>query len=379
MFFRHYISRLKRSFRSPYVLIWTLIFPIGLGTFFKVGLGGLDEMLHLSPIASAMVESNKSESTLLPVLETMSKEGENQILDLTIVKTREAADRLLENGEISGYFLDEETPRLVLKSNGMEQTVLKSLLDQYMQLNAAALRLLAENPRMLQEGLFERISQTASFTQEGTLGVAPVTQVLGYFLALLGMLCMFGSYQGLDTVTSIQADLSALGARRSVSPAQKGVMVLSDLFAGFTVQLACVFVVTAYIAFVLNIDFGRRIGGILLVCILGSLVGVSTGSMVTCIFRGSENVKSGILTLVSLLFSFLSGMMVSGIQYAIARSLPVLSWINPVARISDAFYCLYFYDSLDRYFLNILVLSVMAILMNVISVFVLRRQSYASI
>ena len=80
-----------------------------------------------------------------------------------------------------------------------------------------------------------------------------------------------------------------------------------------------------------------------------------------------------------MVFCFMAGLMISGINYIIAQNIPILAWINPAALISDAFYCLYFYDDLNRYFLDIGVLIIMAVVMLLGTAILLRRQKYESI
>jgi ABC-2 type transport system permease protein len=76
---------------------------------------------------------------------------------------------------------------------------------------------------------------------------------------------------------------------------------------------------------------------------------------------------------------FLSGMMVGGINYVIAEKAPIVSWLNPAARITDAFYCLYYYDTYDKFFLNIGIILAMTVAMFAVTSIFLRRQRYESI
>ena len=75
----------------------------------------------------------------------------------------------------------------------------------------------------------------------------------------------------------------------------------------------------------------------------------------------------------------MAGLMVSGINYVIEQALPLLAWLNPAARIADAFYCLYYYDTYTRFVLDICVLIGMTVVMFGISIFALRRRTYESI
>jgi ABC-2 type transport system permease protein len=71
--------------------------------------------------------------------------------------------------------------------------------------------------------------------------------------------------------------------------------------------------------------------------------------------------------------------MLSGINYAVMQKTPAAAWLNPAARISDAFYCLYYYDTYDRYLLNIGIILTMAFMMFAVTSVFIRRQRYESI
>ena len=76
---------------------------------------------------------------------------------------------------------------------------------------------------------------------------------------------------------------------------------------------------------------------------------------------------------------FLSGMMGITMKYIIDTNIPILNKINPASMITDGFYALYYYDTFDRYFFNVISLALFSIIMIVISYMSLRRQKYDSI
>ena len=97
----------------------------------------------------------------------------------------------------------------------------------------------------------------------------------------------------------LQANLSPLGARRSVSPIGKLRMVCYDLLGGLTVHVICVLVVMTYLVFVLRVNFVGQLVPVLLVCLVGSLTGVAMGAMITSVSRLRETVKTAILVSVT--------------------------------------------------------------------------------
>ena len=76
---------------------------------------------------------------------------------------------------------------------------------------------------------------------------------------------------------------------------------------------------------------------------------------------------------------FLSGMMGITMKYIVDKNIPIVNKLNPANMITDGFYSLYYYDTLDRFFFNFFSLLVFATILIVISIFYLRRQKYDSI
>ena len=178
---------------------------------------------------------------------------------------------------------------------------------------------------------------------------------------------------------SIQANLTPLGARRSISPAKKWKVVLSDALASMVIQTIELLVLLVYLIFALKVDFGRQMGYVILTCTIGSMVGISFGSLVGAASKQSEGVKVGMLIGISLACSFLAGLMFVNMKDIIAQNVPVLSYINPAALLADAFYSLYMFGAGSRYWINIAVLVGITVLFSVVSYLIVRRQRYASL
>ena len=92
-----------------------------------------------------------------------------------------------------------------------------------------------------------------------------------------------------------------------------------------------------------------------------------------------ENTKTGIIIAVTMFGCFLSGMMGITMKYIVDSNLPLLSRINPANMITDGLYALYYYNTPERYILNIVSLAVFSALMIILSAAGLRRQKYDSI
>ena len=377
MFLSIYGKRLLSCLRDKELLIWTWIFPIVLSTLFYATFSNLDTvgLLSIFPLGVVDDEAYRQDAMFRSALESVS--GEDGLFVLNVFSGVEEADTALENGDIDGYILAGEKPLLVVADDGITQTIAKGFLDRYLQTKSSVALILAQNPGAAQD--LPALLTYADFTEEISLTQNPPSNKVSYFYALLALACLYGGFQGQYTVTYLQANLSALGARRTLAPIRRFRLYIYDLMAGITIQVLGMITVVLYITLVLRIDFGSKLGLVLLTCLIGSILGVAFGAMISAVSKMKEMAKTAILVAFTMVCSFLSGLMVGGINYIIAERAPVVSWLNPAARISDAFYALYYYDTYERYLLNIGIILAMAIAMFLVTAIFLRRQSYESI
>ena len=175
------------------------------------------------------------------------------------------------------------------------------------------------------------------------------------------------------------ANTSSVGKRTSISPIHKLKMLLASLLASYIVQIIGIAILFMYTIFVLKVNYSSPIPYIILLALLGSLAGLSLGISIATLIKKDENTKTGILISITMLGCFLSGMMGITMKYIIDKNIPILNKINPANMITDGFYSLYYYDTLNRYVLNIVSLLLFSICMILLSYKGLRRQKYDSI
>lgn len=380
MFGSIYRKRVLSSLRSKEMLIWTWIFPILLATLFYFAFSKLDSAEQWSQIPVGIVADSEYQKNQIfsQVIGSLSEEGDSQLLLAEMVDTLEEGKSLLREEKAEAViYLENGSPKLLAKENSWNASILKGVLDRYCQTEAAIYQLLEQNPGNME--LLSEFLSTKVLTKEASLTENPPTDTLGYYFALLAMVCLYGGFQGLESIYSIQANLSPLGARRSLAPVKKFRMVFVDLLGGLTVHMMGMAVAILYILCVLRVNFGDRLGLVLLTCFIGSLTGIAFGSLVGVSARLKEAAKTAVVVAATLTCCFLAGLMVSGINYIIAQKVPVISWINPAARISDALRALYCYDSLTPYLIDMGVLILITVILFAGTAFFLRRQRYESI
>lgn len=380
MFFRLYTTRLKCLFRNKENIFWCYVFPIALVTCYYFAFGNLFSANDLKTIKIAYVQNVQGEDamdSLKDVLETAEITEGVPLFDIRYSDREEAAG-LLEDGDIRAYIVNDGEPKLYVKRNGINETIIKSFLDSYSRASQTIEAILINNPGAFNQGLMDDVMQYKSFVSEQQNGATP-NFILIYYYALLAFTCLFAANWGLDEVYYIQANRSPVGARINVSPVRKMKLLLINMLAAFTAHAGSILLMLLYMIKVINIDFGDNMPQLVLACIVGSIAGIFLGAVVGVWINKSGGVQSAILTSIIMLFGFLSGMMFADMKYIIAEKVPFLAYINPINLVSDSFYSLYYYDTFNRFNRNITILVIMTVIMGIASYLGLRRKTYASI
>lgn len=370
-----FIYQLKILLRNKPMVFWTIVFPLILATFFNLAFSKLTGGEKFDIVKIAVVEES-DHPEFKSLLTSLSKEDEHQMLDVQYVN-KKTAKELLENEDISAYLLVTNDIDIVVNGPGINETIIQAIVNNYYQMTSAYTNIYELNKTAFIEGVLADVSLNTNYFKETTNKNTDVTVI--YFYTLIGMACMYGGNWGLTMTSLVEPNLSREGTRIAISPVSKFKALLTGFLASFICQLIAIFILLLYLVYGLHISFGEQTKYIMLLMMVGSFVGVSFGQCIASLIKGTENKKNAILTMISMLFSFLAGMMVIDIKYLILQYAPPLAYINPVSLITDALYSLYYYTNLDRYFLNLLCLTFIGICFSAISLFVIRRKKYDSI
>ena len=381
MFLHLFIYRIKSSVRNVQLMFWTLAFPILLASFFGLAFSNLNKADAFSEIPIGVVKTGTfgADSTLQSHLDAVSSESDDPLLTLTYYSTEEEAGTALSDKQIKGFLVDDaDGLHLHLLSNGLDETITKQFLDWYLQVSASVERIIKTNPSGAPaiSGILEK--NVTYITDQKTGANAP-NSTLTYYYALIGMTCLYGAFMGLDQVSCVQANQSPAGARLNLAPVSKLKVFACSLCAVTLIQYLTILLLVAYLSFVLHVDFGNRIGFILLASFAGCCAGVSFGAVLGAVIKKGDGIKSGILIGSTMTMSFFAGLMQASIKYAAIKAAPFLAYINPAEWISDAFYALYYFDTYDRFFQNVALLFAFSFVMYLIVYAIMRRQQYASL
>ncbi|TAH68891.1 MAG: ABC transporter permease [Anaerolineaceae bacterium] len=390
MVFQLYKSRLKCLFRNKENIFWSYVFPIALATLYYFAFTNLFSSNDLDTINIAYVEdvhahsvhahSVQDENTMDPLKDVLEAAEISEELPLFNVRyyNIEEASNALEEDEIIAYIVSGVEPKVYVNRNGLSQTIVKSFMDSYNRAAYTIQSILIKQPDALNHGLLDDVMDYKSFTTEVKNGVKPDV-ILVYYYALMAFCCLLAANWGLDEVVNIQGNRSNRGARINVSPIHKMKLLLINMLAAFTAHAGSIVLMLLYMIKVLDINFGDNLPQLILACFIGDIIGLFIGATIGAWVNKSSSVQGAISTSIVMVGSFLSGMMFVDMKYLIAKNAPILSYINPVNLVSDSFYSLYYYDNFERFYMNITILVIMAVVLGVASYLGLRRKTYASI
>ncbi len=376
MFWHNFKYGLKTLLRVKELVFWNLIFPIALASFMYLAFGNISEAtekMHKIPVA--VVQGQDSQVMEL-VLEQLS-EGEEALLTVQKV-TEDKAEQLLEEESVKGIIYEGENPRLRVKESGIDQTVLQMILQQYKQQETVIKDVIAQHPDRLAV-LLSGISDSSHVIKREAMGEGNQDNLVNYFYAIFAMVCLFASFCSCNMIGGIQPNISAMGQRRAVSPVHKMTAVLAQYTACELFQMVVVLLLLVYMRAVLGIHLGSHYGAIVLLLFVATSCGSMIGICIGCISRIGAGAKMGILVGISLFLSMLSDLMIAGIRSAIEHTVPIINDINPASLIVDSFYALNVYDTYERFTGNLIMLLLITVILAVVSIFLVRRNRYASL
>lgn len=373
--------RFIQTTRDFSVMFWALTFPLILGTLFYLSFGSLGiESTGDSDwdtVKVAVIQDGSS-SENHKAFEKFLEQMDGEILDIQDISDEpEALDALIDE-KILGIFYVKETPSLTVSKNGIHESILTSVLETYNR-NAAMFRKIAmTHPDRLPDAAaaMEDYRQTTSEVSLGGKSMNPNSQ---YFFALVAYACLSGAFLGVKSTFDSQANLTALGARRSITPTHKLKLIIIDLLVLCMIHFVNILVLCLYIAHVLGISLGDNPGALLLVDLMGSMIGICLGIAIGSIARLSFSMKMGFTVLFTLLPGFLAGLMFGNMKNMIEQNCPIINRINPAAVLSDAFYCMSVFYDIERFTRCLAILAIMSVLLLGIAFLSIRRERYDSI
>lgn len=410
------------NLREKTMVFWTLAFPLLLGVFFYFGIGGVDEASAFQAIPVAVIQdedvtaqavdgtggsSEKADqaASVESGSETAAFDSQKifaeflagisgELIEPEYGWTSEKAQRELEEGSILGIFDNTgEKPKVTFGKTGIEESILKVLMDGYEQQMGIFEDVQADlekkiNAHMSDEaaGRLEALAESmkngadTEYVNNVSLGGREVSSIAPYYFALVAMACLYMCFLGETAAKRTQANISEIGKRISVSPAHRLKVVISNGISAYVIALVNMALIMLFLTkAVKGIDISERPGYAALTCMMGCLIGVSFGILIESIGKWSQNIKTAVLIGSSIFCAFLAGLMISSMKDIIEKHAPVINRLNPAALIADSFYCICVYDDLARLKMNLVIMGVMSILFLAAAWLMTRRVRYDSL
>lgn len=391
MFYHNLKYSLKTLFRDKGLIFWTFAFPILLGLFFNLAFSDIEKSETLDIIDIAIIDNYEYQNNTIikeAFKELESSTSNNQLFNIKYVDIDEA-NKLLDDNKIEGYILLENNDKkIVVKENGVNATVIKSVVDELSTnekiINELVKDELSTNTNKDISKIYENVYKKAQNLMTKYNNITDISSKnLSYtvieFYTLIAMSCLYGGTIGLVAISNNLANMSDKAKRKSISPTSKSSMLLSSLLASYIVQIIGVTLLLLFLYLILKIDFGTNPLFVIILTLSGSLAGLTTGVFIGTVLKCNESVKTGIIIAITMFFCCLAGMMGITLKYVIDTNIPILNIINPANMITDGFYSLYYYETLNRFWFNIASLLIYSLILVLISYKTLRRQKYDSI
>lgn len=361
MFGHNFKYSLKILFKNKGLLFWTFIFPILLGTLFNLAFSNIEKTETFTNINVAITQNN--DSYIKSTFDALEKENVVNIKSGDL----ENSKKLFENKKVAGY-IDNNT--LYINSNGEEETILKSIMDEI----------------LINKDIYEEYLNNGKFPNNISTNykITNVTRknisytMIEYY-TLIAMAAFYGAAIALTMINYLLPNISTSGKRINISPAKRGTLLLSSFCASIVVQLIGMFILFLYTIFVLKVDYGDNLIYVFMLTFFGILASLSLGTFLASTIKTNSNNKFGILIAITMTLSFFSGMTGITMKYVTDKNMPIINYLNPCNMIVDGLYSLYYYGVNNRYYFNILSLIIFTIVMLLISSGSLRRQKYDSI
>lgn len=387
MFIRDFLYTIKIMVRGRVSIFWTLVFPLLLATFMYMAFGNIyeqDEMFR--NIKVAVVTEDESANGLNYMLDALS-DGDDALLSVARMSESDA-EKLLADEEVEGIIYTDDV-KLTVAESSVNASILETVLSEYKQYEHALKDIYKDGIGLQQymsgtsgvddmSDLVEKLSEQRSYYTEKASTEGSQNVYNNYFYAIFAMSCLFASLSSIEMIGNLQANVSATGKRKNVSPQRKMTFVLAE-FAALLIIHFVVEVISFIYMSCIGVDFGDRVWEILLTLFVGCFIGLAIGVIVGAISKLAEGTKIGIVIGISMVMSILSDLCINGVKYEIQQHVPIINKLNPAALISDSFYALNVYSDHQVFTENIVIMTIEAVVLIAVGILMVRRNRYASV
>ncbi|MGL4382998.1 MAG: ABC transporter permease [Bacilli bacterium] len=366
--------RFKVMLGKKITIFWSFLYPIILVSMFSIAFQNiLVDNYKNDPIKVSIIheEANQDLTNLIKDATLNNNDPVFEIVDLDLKE----AEKALKKYEIEGYIVDSDQVELYLKNNDFEGMILKNYLDSYVQVSSSIKQVVVKTNNQPNLSGFKMTSLVTSLD----ISKDTIDPMFLPFFSAVAMGILFGSSFGIKLATSLNPLKSSSGKRILSSGYQVYKFVIIDVILASIIVFASGLLAYFYINYGLGINISGQLGYVALTMFIGSLMSVLLGYATSLIFHKSkeENIIA-IVSIITLVGSFLSGMMVPAIAALINQYVPFMQYLNPVYLITNSLFVLRYTSiyQLNQLYLNWGIMLFSIIVFTIIIYVKLGRKSY---
>ncbi|MCI6261949.1 MAG: ABC transporter permease [Olsenella sp.] len=373
--------------RDKALLVWALAFPLVMTCIFMGMFSGIEDAYSMVGSTLGIVEDEnyRNAAGLDETLFSLSgQSAQDHVADLVYYGSAEEAEAAADGGEIDAYITVDSSstpelhvsPRSIAENGQLPATVVTEVLDAYVRTRASLLNIAKTRPDLFQSGAaLSAFRSNAVKTMHLTATKTAPAPDVRYYYALLAMAAGLGASAAMQSVRRLLPEAGPVGARTTLASTPRWRMLLGTLLGTWLCEFACMFAAFLFMRFVAEVDFGDNAALVLLAIFLSTLVACAAGALLGTIPAMESGMVSGLTCLLSL-FTGLYGPASQSLADLVESSVPFLAYANPLWEMTNCFYALLYYDTLDAFQARCTALVLMALAFFALASLRMRRISH---
>ena len=239
---------LKQLLHNRSELFWVILFPIILGSLFKAAFSNITagEKFQAIPVAIVNEQGSMSDGFMETVKE-LDKDDKDRFLKAVYCDKKQALS-LLKKEKVDGIIQVDDNISLTVSSDmssaKLNQSILSAFIEEYQMNYQAIVKIVKTHPEKLSEAM-DILQESASYNQEISYG-KNVDTYDQYFYNLLAMVSMYCGTAGCLIAIQNQGNMSAIGARKNVSPTHKLKDITGELAVNILFRFLCILISFAF-------------------------------------------------------------------------------------------------------------------------------------
>ena len=374
---------LKMIIRNKTALFWGFFFPIALMLLFKITFGNIvstENSLDERNVAVVLQGEGLYQDNFKAMMDEIAEGTGTDELNIKVEYTDlDTAAEKLDSKKVDFYYVvsDEEVEVHLGEKYGIATGMIaREIADTYKVNMDIIDECMTSDPSKMEEvaqSLQERISYISLEDKEG------IDIYMWYYISTLVMGIFFDYSSGIRVLATIRADVSGSAMRVAISSSSKTKMVLSCLLAQLILSLSKTAVHILFMQFVIGIDILSKAGLVAIGIASATVFSICLGILLGMFFKGDAQARENKSLGIVMLSVFISGEMIVTLPGYIEKFAPIVNRINPATLFNKIFYRILLCENTGDLMTNIAIITAASVLMLVVSIIILRRETYASL